>query len=331
MAVVCKLPLALLVCIVIVATSGMLLHKRMYKLRWVQWRIANIREPRTAICLSGNVRHGHQPAAAQRLRNVIDRLDPSAQVFAYVNPCKYTTQPWWWPDQVRAEREGVWQADKVWRPPACEQPWNGSSFLRFLKPLRLVQYNDSDTAPPPVCDNVPDWHRWLRGVYQQQFGVNSCYKMILREEKRRGRAFDFIVRLRADACKPDTLSPAIGCRANRYCRIDQLDPGGPIHWHWGDDGFAIVPRPHAEKYFTVVDDYKFCKHKDSPEYVGYPYLTGETVLKVHLAAANTPLLDMCRCHRQPTKACPRDWPIAGAPWEWNRWWAPWEWDFRMHD
>lgn len=265
------------------------------------------REPRTrtAFCISGNIREGHEREAAQRLREQLDRLDPRGVVFAYVNPCASATKPWWW-DKPWALRK---TQGRPWAAPTCETPWLNSSFLEVLKPARLEVYGESDVAPPAgACGDTLSVVQWGRGTYQSLKAVSRCFRLVQEWEERHGR-FDAVVRLRPDQCRDEDY-----CGEITYCSVDQINKSaGHLHVHseakkvyW--DNFAILPRSFADAYFTAVEAHAACKGQEAYAKRA-PVVYAEDVLSSHIAG-RFPVLDHCECHSQATCTCQHGGPDA---------------------
>lgn len=264
--------------------------------------------PRTAFCMSGNIREGHSRAPADQLHQQLQRIDPEGAVFAYINPCEAGTKPWWW-DVHKHPLKG-----KAWQPKTCVNPWQDSAFRASIKPVRMHVYNDADVAPPQrICNHstgrfvVP----WAIGVYQELKGMEQCFRMIEDYERQHSHTFDVVVRVRPDMCKNDWW-----CKQMTYCSVDNIDRtkvhmhihfngtesgGGPL-LYW--DSFAIVPRAHAEYYFTAVEDYNLCRSFEAYSHrIGRAF--GEEALSSRLVRGPSPVpaIDNCSCHSLRTISC----------------------------
>eukprot|EP00440_Ansanella_granifera_P045284 gb/GFBE01049069.1/.p1 GENE.gb/GFBE01049069.1/~~gb/GFBE01049069.1/.p1 ORF type:complete len:308 (+),score=66.67 gb/GFBE01049069.1/:1-924(+) len=263
------------------------------------------KSPRTAFCISGNVREGHHDSPAKALRAKMDQIDPDGVVFAFVNPCPSQTEPWWWKsvDHVDAQhpRWGAeWKGD-AWQAPKCPQdPWKGSSFVKQIKPHMMVTYNET-TVAPPSRDCGEDVADWPAGTYQEFFGWNECFRMVQEHEKKHG-LFTAIVRLRPDACANDEE-----CSQVEYCPIEAIDMS-KIHMHAhgkelqgpkGEtmyyDNFAIVPRKHAPVYFSTVDEYHLCRGKEFYNFLGAANIFSHR-MAAEFADMGELVVDQCDCH-----------------------------------
>eukprot|EP00931_Biecheleriopsis_adriatica_P029346 TRINITY_DN17438_c0_g1_i1.p1 TRINITY_DN17438_c0_g1~~TRINITY_DN17438_c0_g1_i1.p1 ORF type:complete len:372 (+),score=61.33 TRINITY_DN17438_c0_g1_i1:72-1187(+) len=264
-------------------------------------------KPRTAFCISGNIREGHQREAAQKLRQRIDQIDPNGLVFAYVNPCPSQTEPWWWrlADHTDAghPKWGFAYKGEPWVPPQCVMKvWESSSFVSEIKPHQLHTYNETDVAPHPrQCWRPAE--EWPEGAYQMFAGWRGCWEMIQEYEQQHG-AFEAIVRMRPDACRDPEQ-----CGQVEYCPIETLDTS-KIHMHsfgqdltgpqgrtYFNDNFAIFPRRSAWKFFTAGDDYEKCRTREE-----YPRRSG-ALEAVHIFNSylsrllqDEDIVDHCDCH-----------------------------------
>lgn len=268
---------------------------------------SKLRKPKgkTAFCISGNIRTNHGLQESRDLKKAMDDIDPNGLHFAYVNPCEQQDKPW--------EYDVFWR-DQKWSPAKCAaDPWEKSSWKSVLNPTVLKEYRDKDVSPPPHEKYCPDGKGgWLNGVYQQYKGMEECYNLIQQYEKENNFKFEWVVRMRADAC-----SKAEGkCGMSKYCHVDKLEksktymhfqnhkqscrlPQAKGHLH---DHFAIVPRQFATGFFRVLHLWERCD-------LGGP---GETLMNFNLHRLmlkqgwhkeEKPMVveDKCECHALCTK------------------------------
>jgi len=243
--------------------------------------------PKTAFCLTGNVREGHTEAAAKRLKGRVDLMDPDGLVFAYVNPCEAQSEPWWWHIVHRG-------GEKFVPKPPVGDCWGGSFFRENVKPTVIKEYRDPDVAPVPrPCP--PGSNSFMFGVHQQWKGVQGCFKLIQEYEVAHSFKFESVVRVRADAGKTeDSMGQSTFCSLDKLDRQkvylhDHATPGGGHH---GDrpnyfDNFAILPRQYADVYFNAIDIW----HSDCK--MGGP---GEAMLNAQMTSHHVPTEDKCECH-----------------------------------
>jgi len=265
-----------------------------------------LRKPKgkTAFCISGNVRANHGKQQSLELKNLMDDIDPNGLHFAYVNPCEQETKPWAW---------GIFKKDKPWMPPPCAaDPWKTSSWKSVLKPTVLKEYRDKDVYPPPHEKYCPDGKGgWADGVYQQFKGMKGCYDLIQQYEKENNFKFEWVVRMRADACSDENR-----CSQSRYCHVDKLD-NSKAYMHFHDhktsyrlpqakghafDNFAIVPRKFATGFFKAYENWKRCD-LGGPGETLMNYNIHKLMLKQWYYEEPMVVEDKCECHNI---ACPKE-------------------------
>eukprot|EP00746_Dinoflagellata_sp_MGD_P154695 gnl/MRDRNA2_/MRDRNA2_84981_c0_seq7.p1 gnl/MRDRNA2_/MRDRNA2_84981_c0~~gnl/MRDRNA2_/MRDRNA2_84981_c0_seq7.p1 ORF type:complete len:359 (-),score=55.18 gnl/MRDRNA2_/MRDRNA2_84981_c0_seq7:149-1225(-) len=266
--------------------------------------------PRTAFCISGNIRGGHEERAANLLKKSLDALDAYGKVFAYVNPCEARTKPWPWDMDPKTQ-------GKEWVPPPCDRKaaWNSSWFKKILRPEKLQEYTDEEVAAPERnCTN--DSPGWFQGVHEGAMGVKRCFAMVRAYEKENNMKFQWVVRVRPDQTSSGTR--LWGSEQIRYCPVTELDATkAHLHIHYngtvqtgGDfllyDNFAIVPRHLAKTYFTYVDNWKGCPSRKTYVDPGaMNFVFGEEALSswVLRQGKKFPFTDDCNCHKFPTITC----------------------------
>eukprot|EP00746_Dinoflagellata_sp_MGD_P154689 gnl/MRDRNA2_/MRDRNA2_84981_c0_seq10.p1 gnl/MRDRNA2_/MRDRNA2_84981_c0~~gnl/MRDRNA2_/MRDRNA2_84981_c0_seq10.p1 ORF type:complete len:312 (-),score=35.61 gnl/MRDRNA2_/MRDRNA2_84981_c0_seq10:62-997(-) len=273
----------------------------------VTWglRISESEVPRTAFCISGNVRGGHSLPSATLLKQRLDGIDDTGIVFAYVNPCLPQTKPWRW--DRNPETKGT-----EWIPPPCDQNarWNNSYFRSTLRPEKLQEYGEDDVAPPTRdCKNGSP--EWMRGVHQEAMTIKKCFEMVEAYEKEHQLKFSWVVRIRPDACTKQRT-----CNMVQYCKVTELDPSkAHVHLHFNGtaetggpfllfDQFAVVPRHLADTYFNYVNNYMQCPSKSTFIHQG-DIVLGEEVISSWLIRSGKvfPFTDDCKCHKFPTITC----------------------------
>eukprot|EP00746_Dinoflagellata_sp_MGD_P154696 gnl/MRDRNA2_/MRDRNA2_84981_c0_seq8.p1 gnl/MRDRNA2_/MRDRNA2_84981_c0~~gnl/MRDRNA2_/MRDRNA2_84981_c0_seq8.p1 ORF type:complete len:321 (-),score=48.83 gnl/MRDRNA2_/MRDRNA2_84981_c0_seq8:149-1111(-) len=278
----------------------------------VTWglRISESEVPRTAFCISGNVRGGHSLPSATLLKQRLDGIDDTGIVFAYVNPCEARTKPWPWDMDPKTQ-------GKEWVPPPCDRKaaWNSSWFKKILRPEKLQEYTDEEVAAPERnCTN--DSPGWFQGVHEGAMGVKRCFAMVRAYEKENNMKFQWVVRVRPDQTSSGTR--LWGSEQIRYCPVTELDATkAHLHIHYngtvqtgGDfllyDNFAIVPRHLAKTYFTYVDNWKGCPSRKTYVDPGaMNFVFGEEALSswVLRQGKKFPFTDDCNCHKFPTITC----------------------------
>eukprot|EP00930_Biecheleria_cincta_P008687 TRINITY_DN110219_c0_g1_i1.p1 TRINITY_DN110219_c0_g1~~TRINITY_DN110219_c0_g1_i1.p1 ORF type:complete len:333 (+),score=61.16 TRINITY_DN110219_c0_g1_i1:98-1096(+) len=240
-------------------------------------------KPKTAFCMTGNVRANHAELQSRELRRRLDMIDPNGMVFAYVNPCEAQTEPWWWQTLHKGAKKFVPQKSQG----DC---WGQSFWRQHVKPAVMKEYRDADVepVPRPCKEGAPPF---LQGVYQQWKGVQECFKLVKEYEEKNSFKFETVARFRADSCHD-----AEGCYQVTYCRMDELDrQKSYIHAHSGNNGkpvyfdnFAILSRQHADIYFNALDIY----FNDCT--VGG---AGEGLLDNQMWKHNVVAEDKCECHQ----------------------------------
>lgn len=239
--------------------------------------------PKTAFCMTGNVRANHAEEPSKDLKKRLDMIDPTGMVFAYVNPCEAQTQPWWWDMAHKGKKQFVP------KEPSGDC-WGGSFWRETIKPAVVKEYRDPDVAPVPRkwCKaGSPDF---IAGVHQQWKGVQECFKLIKQYEEKHSHKFETVARFRADACHDKG-----GCDQVTYCSIDKLDRQKVYmheHSHNGGrpnyfDNFAILSRKYADVYFNALDIYyEDCNMGGA----------GEALLNTQMWKHHVPTEDKCECH-----------------------------------
>jgi len=239
-------------------------------------------KPKTAFCMTGNVRANHKEHQSKELRKRLDMIDPNGIVFAYVNPCEAQTEPWWWGMVHKGKKKFVPQKPKG----DC---WGGSFWRKTLRPKVVKEYRDQDVAPVPRPCKAGS-PSFIPGVYQQWKGVQECFKLIQEYEEKNSFKFETVARFRADACHDQG-----GCDQVTYCSVDKLDRHKVyLHKHGINggvpnyfDNFAILSRQYADVYFNALDVYfKECT-------VGG---AGEALLNRQMWLHKVPTDDKCECH-----------------------------------
>jgi len=268
---------------------------------------------KTAFCISGNIRTNHGLQESLDLKKVMDDIDPNGLHFAYVNPCEQQDKPWEYDPRV-----GTLWKDQEYIPATCAaDPWETSSWKSVLNPTVLKEYRDKDVSPPPHEKYCPDGKGgWLNGVYQQYKGMEECYDLIQQYEKENNFKFEWVVRMRADAC-----SKAEGkCSQSKYCHVDKLDKS-KAYMHFQNhkpsfrlpqakghlfDHFAIVPRKFATGFFKALEYWKRCD-LGGPGETLMNYNVHRLMLKQWYYKEPMVVVDKCECHA----VCPKEgeaWP-----------------------
>jgi hypothetical protein len=158
----------------------------------------------------------------------------------------------------------------AWRAAKQAGGWGGRSNLSVmlrdavaaLRPVQLVSYEREPFCRGPrrhVCNcSAPTTTLW----WEQQAKNAVCLQEVESRERRRGRQFDFVLKLRSDmqAVPSGVSAAAIAIAMERAAE----QPGDLVHvsaWAWGrrrrcyreSDWLALVPRSHAAVYFNFSE------------------------------------------------------------------------------
>lgn len=143
-----------------------------------------------------------------------------------------------------------------------------------LAPLSVETYDVDDIPRPPHetwGEVAPCWTWNLRGkatrpprnMWPQFWGIQRCFQMVQAEERRRGRLYDWVIRMRPDVI----FSPLSHIESVRLSLPPVTQPPLQLREVWGQayyreilfcDHFQMVPRGAADVHFSVERAFRFC-------------------------------------------------------------------------